>query len=555
MNVKKCTLILVGLLSLTMVFAGGAKEVAVKTAGLQQITVGIASEPWDLDPATATDTGSCHVMKNIYDPIIEYDKDNQLTTENSLTKDYSWENENKTLILHLREGVKFHDGSDFTAADVKYNLEWQMDSANDAPWKGQLGPIVGIKIIDDYTLQVDFDSPSSHALDMWAGTAMFGIVPEGAHGTRNEEKGIAGKIGTDLTRNPVGTGPYKFVDWQSGSRIILEKNEQYWDKNVKLAERVVFEFIGDPSAKLAALISGAVDVIDSVPFRDYETIKNLPEIETKRMPGTALQILYLNLRNPPIGVAKGEHTNPAAVEKAYNVRKFLYYAIDREAIADKLFYGMGTIAKGPWYPNDEWTSPKLKAMTPYNPELALEYLKKAGFDKGGLVLEMQATNSDWFVDMATIIQEQLRKFNVTAKVIPVDKATLFDTMYESNDWDILVEDWVFADFSVLSYLGFNYPWNDWSPNGWHHNAPDLRDLYHETAPGHKDWVSLYDKTVLETDPENRKQMVFELQERVVDNVVGIDLMIVDSLIAWRKALAGYGDGINSIGNVNLRHIL
>jgi ABC-type transport system substrate-binding protein len=107
----------------------------------------------------------------------------------------------------------------------------------------------------------------------------------------------------------------------------------------------------------------------------------------------------------------------------------------------------------------------------------------------------------------------------------------------------------------LSYLGFNYPWNNWSPNGWHHDAPDLRDLYHETAPGHAQWVELYDKTVLETDPEVRKQMVWELQEKVVENVVGIDLLIVDSLTAWSKNLAGYGDGINSIGNVNLRHIL
>ncbi|HDQ13895.1 MAG TPA: hypothetical protein ENN41_03665 [Sediminispirochaeta sp.] len=158
------------------------------------------------------------------------------------------------------------------------------------------------------------------------------------------------------------------------------------------------------------------------------------------------------------------------------------------------------------------------------------------------------------MDLATVVQEQLRHYNVEAEVIPVDKATLFDTMYENVDWDILVEDWTYADFSVLSYLGFNYPWNNWSPNHWHHDSPDLREIYHESVPGHKEWVDLYNKTIMETDPEKRKEMIWELQERVVDNVVGIDLMIVDTLFAWRENIKGYGEGLNSIGVVNLRHV-
>lgn len=537
-------------------FAGGQGEAegAASGEGITELRIGISTEPWDLDPATATDTGSWHLMKNIYDPIIEYNDENELTTENSLTRDYEWKDENKTLILHIREGVKFHDGSDFTAEDVKYNLDWQLNPDNDAPWKGQIGPVEEIKVVDEYTLEISFSSPTPHALAMWGGSAMFGVVPEGGHGERTEEKGVAGKMGTNLTRSPVGTGPYKFVEWQSGSRIVLEKNENYWDKDVQLADRVIFEFIGDPSAKLAALISGSVDIIDNVPFRDYETIKNMPDVTTKRMPGTALQILYINLSNPPIGISEDQIGDEEEIERAYHVRKFLYHAIDREAIAEELFYGMATIAKGPWYPDSEWTSPELKKMDPYDPELAKEHLRKAGFANGGLSFEMQATNAQWFVDLATIVQEQLRSYNVDAEVIPVDKATLFDTMYESNEWDILVEDWTFGDFSVLSYLGFNYPWNNWSPNHWHHADPELRDLYHASVPGHKEWVDQYNETIMQTDPQKRKEMVWKLQEMVVDNVVGIDLMIVDSLFAWSSDVQNYGEGLNSIGIVNLRHI-
>jgi ABC-type transport system substrate-binding protein len=383
---------------------------------------------------------------------------------------------------------------------------------------------------------------------------MFGVVPEGGHGERTEEKGTAGRLGTDLSRAPVGTGPYKFVDWKSGSKIVLEKNENYWKEGVPVADRAEFEFIGDPSAKLAALISGAVHIIDKVPFRDYQTIKGMPKIATKRMPGTALQILYLNLSNPPLGISEEQVGDQEEIERARHVRKFLYHAIDRKALAEELFYGMATVAKGPWYPDSEWTSPELEEMQPHDPELAREHLEKAGFAEGGLSFEMQATNAQWFVDMATVIQEQLRGYGVKSEVVPVDKATLFDTMYESVDWDILVEDWVFSDFSVLSYLGFNYPWNNWSPNHWHHQSEDLRDLYHPSVPGHKEWSDLYDKTVMQTDEQRRKEMVWELQEIVVDKVVGIDLLIVDSLYAWRDEIEGYGEGLDSIGIVDLRFV-
>jgi len=520
----------------------------------EEIRVGISTEPWDLDPATATDTGSYHILKNVYDPIIEYDSNNQLTTENSLTRDYEWKDQNKTLILHLREGVTFHDGSEFSASDVKYNIEWQLDPDNDAPWKGQLGPIDTVTVIDKYTLEVKFKSPTPQALAMWAGTALFGIVPEGSHGERTEQKGTAGKLGTDLSRNPVGTGPYKFVQWRSGSQITLEKNENYWKDGVAAPKKAVFEFIGEPSAKLAALISGSIDIIDKVPFRDYATVKDMPGIRTKRMPGTALQILYLNLSNPPLGISADQVGNQDAIERALHVRRFLYYAINRQDIADNLFYGMATVAKGPWYPDSEWTSPKLKAMDPHNPRLAREHLAAAGYADGGLNLEFQATNAQWFVDVATIIQEQLREYNVNVEVVPVDKATLFDTMYESNDWDVLVEDWVFSDFSVLSYLGFNYPWNNWSPNHWHHADPDLRDLYHQSVPGHQEWADKYQQAVLTSDPEKRKQLVWELEETVVDKVVGVDMMIVDSLYAWRDGVKGYENGLDSIGIIDLRFV-
>lgn len=206
------------------------------------------------------------------------------------------------------------------------------------------------------------------------------------------EKGTSGFAGTDLSRKPVGSGPYKFVKWVSGSQIVLEKNRNYWVDGLPVADKVVFEFIGDEAAKLAALISGSVHIVDKVPYRDFATIKRMPFVKTKRVPGIQTQIIYLNLSAPPFGVSEADADNPEAIAKALNLRKFLFHAIDREEMAEEIFYGMASNQYGPWYAESEWTSPKLKKMTLHDPELAKKYLAKAGNPDGGLEFRMMATN-------------------------------------------------------------------------------------------------------------------------------------------------------------------
>ena len=519
----------------------------------KELHVGIATEPWDLDPAIRTDTGSGYIIQNVYDPLIDLDQNNEPTTKFALCKAWEWQNDAKTIILHLRKGVKFHDGTDFTASDVKYNIEWQLDPENNAPNKGLLGPIEAVKIIDDYTLEVDFSAPYTAALQQWS-RSLDGIVPEGGHGKRSEEKGTSGIVGTELSRHPVGTGPFKFVKWVSGSSITLEKFDGYWVPGVPVVNKVVFEFIGDPAAMEAALISGAVDIVDKIPFRDFASISKMPGIETKRVPGIQTEVIYINLDAPPFGISADQIGDQKAIDKAYNLRKFLFYAIDREEIKQKIFYGMATIQYGPWYPGSDWTSPKLKGMTLHDPELAKQYLAKAGYPNGGLSFRMMATNVQWFVDVATVIQEQLRPYGVKVEVIPIDKSAFFDTMYETDNWDTGMEDWGLNNFLAISWLYSAYYRNNHNHNNWHHAAPDLKSNYHESVPGHAEFCALYDKASVEPDEQKRKELVWKMQEMVTNDVIQIDLMFLDNLYAWRDTVKGYGDGLNSQGSINLKYI-
>ncbi|MCF7875701.1 ABC transporter substrate-binding protein [Candidatus Bipolaricaulota bacterium] len=519
----------------------------------KELHVGIGTEPWDLDPAIRTDTASGYLIENIYDPIIELDRNREVTTKFALTREYDWKNNKKTIVLHLREGVKFHDGTDFTAADVKYNINWQLNPDNNAPNAGLLGPIENVEVVDEYTLRVDFEKPFPQALMRWS-RALDGIVPEGGHGNRSKEKGVAGFAGTQLSRNPVGTGPFEFVDWVSGSHITLKKFDDYWAEGVPAVDKVVFDIIPDQSALEAALISGSVDIIDKLPHKDFATIKRMPNIETEKMLGTLTEVAYLNLGAPPFGITEEQVGDQEAVERALNMRKFLYHAINREEIKEQLFYGMAEIQHGPWYPNSDWTSPKLKkAGRPYNPELARQHLEKAGYDKDEEI-RIMATKAQWFVDMATIIQEQLRQFGVSVEVIPVDKATLFDRLYETFDWEIAIEDWGLNDFTPSSWLWSGYYRNNHNHNHWHHESPDLADHLHETVPGHEKFQEMYDKAVVEPDTQKRKELIWEMEEMVTDKVIQVDMMYLYNIYAWRSTVKGFGDGLTPMGNLNLAYI-
>lgn len=536
-----------------MLLCVGLFSAAAASTQADTLSIGIATEPWDLDPAIRTDTASGYLIQNIYDPLVEINANREVTAENAVAKSWKWSNGLKTLTMQIREGIKFHDGTDLTAEDVAYNITWQINPENNAPLKGLIGPVSSVEVKGPYELVVNFEKPYPDGLQNWA-RALDGIVPEGGHGKREEEKGVGGIIGTELSRHPVGSGPYEFVEWVSGSHIALRKTDDYWQDTEALPEEVDFEFISDPAAKMAALISGSIQIVDKIPYRNYARIEAIPSIETKRLPGVQTEVLYLDLSAPPFGVSAEDADNPEAIERALNLRKFLYHAIDRKEIAEDVFYGMATVQSGPWFPDSEWTSPAVKEMTLHDEELARKYLEKAGLAEEGFSFKMIATNAQWFVDVATIIQNQLRPYGVKAEVVPVDKAAYFDLLYETTDWDVGVEDWGLSNFSALSWLYSGYYRNNHNHNHWHHASPDLKENYHPSVPGHDKFVALYDKAATEPDTEKRKELVWKMQDLVTKNVIQLDMMFLDSPFGWRSCVGGYGEGLTSQGDINLRFV-
>ncbi len=510
-----------------------------------ELRIGISGEPWNLDPGLYTDIASVWLIQNIYDPLVELSVTGEPLPDYSLAESWEFNEEATAITLHLRRGVRFHDGSEFTAEDVVYNFQWILDPDNASPVRKDLGPITAVEALDPYSVKVTFQYPFPEALQYWS-RALIGIVPAGSRQGKE----------TPLARHPIGTGPYRFVEWKKGSYIVLEPFTGYWIEGVppEGITRVKFLFFGDEASKVAALLAGEVHIVDWISPRDYLALQDAQGIKLARIPGVQHQYMALNLASHPFGITKDEVGSEEVIQRALMARKFVMYAIDREEIRDEVFFGLATIMYGPWYPDSEWFSPKLRGRVLHDPERAKAYLEKY-YELGGekpLSFKIIATNTGWFVDVATLIQAQLKRYSVEAEVIPLEKRSLFATL-KTLDWEAAVEDFAHGIPAVLRWLRFGY-YKVPNHNHWYHAAEDLPPQYYPTHPGHEEFCRLWDLASVEPDVEKRKGLVWAMEEMLVENVIRIDLMMVDSLLAWRKEVRFAEGSVQLLGTLHLKTV-
>jgi ABC-type transport system substrate-binding protein len=236
-----------------------------------------------------------------------------------------------------------------------------------------------------------------------------------------------------------------------------------------------------------------------------------------------------------------------------NNRRAVLFGIDAEEILDEIFYGQGVAQKGPWYPDSEWTSPRLKEMDMFDPEKARAELEKAG-NPDGFEMEILATKGSWFKDEAIIIQNQLSNIGIDASVTAVEKSTLFNQVYGTTDWHAAMEDWANAIPVATYWLDAGFADNNHNHNNWHHPADDLSDPYEASGPpapesasgdfsnGHEWFVSRLREAQAAADEQTQKEIVWELEEYIVDNAIQIDIAYVNTLQAWASSVEGYEFG-------------
>lgn len=506
-----------------------------------RLNVAISAEVWNFDPALWTDTATSTVGGLIFDEVIELTPDEKLKP-GLVTEVPEPKNGGKAFEYTLRDGITFHNGDDVTVEDFKYSVDWILNPDNNSPIKSRMPFVESSEIVGDRTLRLNTSKPFG-TLNWWLTRSLEGIVPKDSRGETQDGKGPSG-LATKLTNDPsgAGTGPYEFVEWKSGSHVLLKKNENYWMDGIPSVDEIKFDFIGENSTRLANLRSGTIDLTNKVPPKDFAGLKGQPDITAESVPGNLTQVLYVNLME-----AEG---NP--MSNVHN-RRAVLYGINGDEILDEIFQGQGVVQKGPWYPDSEWTSPKLKEMKLYNPKKARTELEKAG-NADGFQMDIIATKGSWFKDEAVVIQNQLSNIGIDVNVTAVDKSTLLNEVYSTNDWHAAMEDWGQSIPVVTSWLEAGYANNNHNHNNWHHQADDLMDIYAPSGPeppadakgdysnGHEWYVAQLREAQAATDKKTQKEIVYRLQEYLVEHAIQIDIAYVNKLEAWNNSVKNYDIG-------------
>ncbi|MFC1532395.1 ABC transporter substrate-binding protein [Thermodesulfobacteriota bacterium] len=312
----------------------------------------------------------------------------------------------KTIIMKLRQGIKFHDGTDFNAKAVKWNLD--QSKAEKAIGTRS---IKSVDVVDNYTVRLN--------LVRWDNSI---IAILGFYGAMISPKAFE-KNGKDwCITHPVGTGPFKFVKWQRDVSIKYEKFDGYWQKGKPYLDGIELVMIVDPMTGLASFKAGELDILTQVPSREYPGLKASGKYEvTKLKTGNGASLWSL----------AGDSIHPDSVYSNLKVRQAVAHAIDKQAIVDALYHGTA-IATNQWGPPGSGAySSDVKGFS-YNPAKAKQLLAEAGYPKG-FKTKINTFSSPTAVALATALQAYLAKVGINAEIDPME-AGRFGKQVARGEW-------------------------------------------------------------------------------------------------------------------------
>lgn len=304
----------------------------------------------------------------------------------------SWKFKSPTLIeFKLRKGVKYHDGTPFKAADVKFNLERTINMKR-SRWKTFITMIKGVKVIDDSTIEMELKFPFGPILTNLA-------IPVASIASPTAIK----KYGKDFRRHPVGTGPFILEKWVPGEYARFKANPNYWGGKPKI-DVLEFRPIPEASTRVLQLRAGEVQLAMFLPPSQLSDVEKDPKLEVLKNP--LFRVIYVGMNNKI-----KPFDNPL-------VRQAINYAVDTKTIVEKVMLGIGTPTRGPHGPAIWSYDPKFESMGySYNPEKAKELLKKAGYPNG-FEIDFWHPSGKYTADKvaAEAIQDQLAKVGIRARL-------------------------------------------------------------------------------------------------------------------------------------------
>ena len=475
------------------------------------LVFGRGGDSTSLDPSRVTEGETFKVTVNLFETLLNFGEEDT-TVQAGLAKEWNTD-DGLTYTFQLEEGVKFHDGTDFNADAVVKNFErWANGDADKFPYydtmfggfKDDESHVIDSVTADgDYTVIIKLKRPQAPFLKNIA-MSMFAIASPTAFEQGDDQ----------FERNPVGTGPFKFVDWKTNDSITIEKFDDYWQEGLPKLNKVVFRSIPDNSARLNALIAGEIDLADGINPSDAEKIEGDGDLQLIKRPSMNIGYLGLTVTREPFDKKE--------------VRQAMNHAIDKETIINSFFEGQANTAKNPMPPSISGYNDDIEEYD-YNPEKAKELLAKAGYPDGfEMELWAMPVPRPYMPDgakVAEVIQSNLADIGVKAKIVTYEWGTYLDKA-SKGEADAFMLGWTGDNGDADNFL---YALLD------EDNIGSNNYTYFKNAKMH----DLFIEAQTEVDEDKRIELYKEAQEIIHEEAPWVPLAHSTPLLAASKDLSGF----------------
>lgn len=490
-------------------------EVSAQGRADATVTWGEDQDYATLDPRVTQSRHEAQAIMQMFESLLFLDTDGKFYPW--LAQRWEYSKDGRSITFFLRRDVKFHDGTPFNAEAVKFTFDTIVD-----PKLGSqgaidfLGPYKSTDVLDPYTVRVTWTEPFAAALTNLSNPWLLSIVSPAA----------VRKLGNDgFARSPVGTGPFKFVEWVPRVRVVMERNEEYrWAPRAfrrqgpAALKRLVIRIIPDATTRVAALEKGEIDVCDQVPPIEVRRFQGSRDFDVMVGDVSGIPLSHLiNTQAPP--------TNDLRVRQAY------MYAINRPQVVQQVFFGVAKPAYGPITPTTPGYWPGVEKMYPYDPAKARQLLDEAGWkvgsggirEKNGRPLEIH------FItllepDLEVAVQAAAKEVGIKLNVETVTKAKQ-DEMVMHAQYNIGEIRWVAVDPSVLDipFFSRNIPAPGKFKFNWsRYGSPELDRLLRQ-ADG-------------QVDVKQRQQTLAQIQKYVLDRALMFPVHVSAQPIGFRRTV-------------------
>ena len=447
--------------------SGGSTSASPKSGGT--LKVALESELRTLDPALSSQRVERQVYYNMYDSLLSIDSSLKIQPGLATSWQYT---DPTTLQMSLRQGVKFHDGSEFNADAVKFNIDRYLTTAS-SPRKSELASVASVEVKDASTVVFHLKRADAALLSQLVDRAGMMLSPTAI---KND--------GANLGLNPVGagTGPFEFVEWKRDDHLTLKKNPNYWVSGRPYLDQLIYRPITDPTAALAALRTGDVDVAgtNAIANKDIASVKSDSGLIYKDVPG-------LSFGGFEIHSGGGVFADKAK-------RQAVAYALDRNQILKNVYFNIHVLSRGPIPPTSWAFDPSESTYTSAN-------VDKAKSMATGFSFNMKTPNDAVDIQLATLIKDQLSKAGITVNIQTEEFGQVL-TDAESHNFDAALVGWsgrIDPDGNMYSWFHTGGGFNDGQ-----YSNPQVDSLLEQARAA--------------TDQSTRKSLYDQAQKILVEDV-------------------------------------